>query len=155
MIASINISKLAAGVLLALLALIFATGLCCSSEAFSWSITQSRISGQFISELIISPEELTVGDKKLIFGSAWWERRSDGDYAICFRIQEGDSLFQGPSDHFFVLDDRTASVSMRSGRGWHQFVQRVESDEVSEIRMSLMENWRETRQKTMRFIRKQ
>ena len=71
----------------------FITGSGCSGEQdtrqFSWSIAEAKKRGTFVSEVEIVPKSLAFAGKKITFETAWLERRPDGDYALCFRIEQG------------------------------------------------------------------
>ncbi len=145
-------------VLLFLLLSFSLTGNGCFGEQeqrqFSLSIAEAKKKGTFIGEVEIIPNTLSFAGKKITFEVAWLERRPDGDYALCFRIDQGRDVFEEVSSPFFVRNERDASFEERHGRGWLQFIERLDSDDLSSMRASLIKSWKEERPKDIRFIRK-
>ena len=122
---------------------------------FSWSVAEAKKKGTFVGEVEIVPNSLSFVGKKVTFEAAWLERRPDGDYALCFRIDQGRDVFEEVSSPFFVRDERDASFEERHGRGWLQFIERLDSDDLSSVRASLIKSWKEERPKDIRFVRKE
>ena len=91
--------------------------------------------------------EITVAD-------AWLEKSKDGGCYLCFHIAKGKEAFLPSEDCFFVLEDLRTSVKMHLGLGlkWIQAVQYLESPDLSKVRLSLINDWKEKRLKDIRFI---
>ncbi len=121
---------------------------------FSWSVAEAKKKGTFICEVEIVPKTLSFAGNKITFEAAWLERQLDGDYALCFRIDQGKDVFKGVSAPFFVRDERRSSFQERHGRNWLQFIERLESDDLSLVGASLIQSWKAERPKNIRFIRK-
>jgi hypothetical protein len=54
----------------------------------------------------------------------------------------------------FVLDNRGESFNERHGRDWLQFIERLDSDDLSSVRASLVQDFKQKRAKDIRFVRK-
>jgi hypothetical protein len=124
------------------------------ARQFSWSVAEAKKKGTFVCEVEIVPDALSFTGKKITFEAAWLERQPDGDYALCFRIDQGIEVFKGSSAPFFVRDERRGSFQERHGRDWLQFVERLDSDDLSQVRASLIQSWKDERTKDIHFVRK-
>jgi len=142
--------------LLLLIALVGSSGCFVEQDQrqFSWSIAEAKKRGTFVSEVEIIPKSLSFTGKKITFEAAWLEHQADGDYALCFRIEQGIEVFKGLKRPFFVRGERDASFDERHGRGWLQFIERLDSDDLSSVRASLIQTWKDERPKDIRFVRK-
>jgi len=124
------------------------------TRQFSWSIAEAKKKGSFVSEVQIVPNSLSFAGKKITFEAAWLERQPDGDYALCFRIDEGKEVFKEVDSPIFVRGDRGASFNERHGRNWLQFVELLDSDDLSSVRASLVQTFKQDRPNDIRFVRK-
>jgi hypothetical protein len=135
---------------------VLSSGCCNSSDEpqFSWSVDDAMKRGTLVCEVEITPKPLSFCCTEIAIQSAWLERRPIGGFALCFRVGQGKEVFQGPDHPFFVLDDRDAGFEERHGRGWLQIIERLDSDDLSSIRATLIRHWNDERQKNIRFVRK-
>jgi hypothetical protein len=121
---------------------------------YSWSIAEAKKRGTLVSEVEILPKFLSFAGNKITFSEAWLERCPDGEYALCFRVERGKEIFEKEPSPFLVRGERNAGFIEHHGRGWLQFVERLESADLSSVRASLVQNWKEKRSKDIRFIQK-
>jgi hypothetical protein len=124
------------------------------AQQFSWSIADAKRKATFVCEVEIVPNTLSFAQKKITFEAAWLERRPDGGYALCFRIEQGREVFKGTGRVFFVCGERDTGFEERHGSDWLQFIERLDSDDLSSVRASLITGWKEERPKDIRFVRK-
>ena len=125
-----------------------------AQQQFSWSIAEAKTRGTFVCEVEIIPDSLAFAGEKITFEPAWLERRPGGDYVLCFRIDKGKDVFKKPSSPFFVSGDRDASLEERHSRDFLQVIEWLASDDLSTVRASLIQSWKEERKKDIRFVRK-
>ena len=128
----------------------------CGSQnnKYSWSIAEATKRGTLLFEVEIAPIPLMFNNKAITFEAAWLEKLPDGTYALCFRIDEGKDIFKGKESPFFVRDNRGAGFNEHHGKGWLQFIERLESGDLSNIRASLVTDFKEERKRNIRFVSK-
>ena len=125
---------------------------------FSTSIAEAKKRGTLISEVDIIPNRWKYAEKVITIEEAWLERMPDGyfagPFALCFRIDQGKEVFGKPSSPFLVAGERREGFGLHWFRKGVQFVEFLDSEDLTHLRASLMKSWADERQKDIRFVRK-
>ncbi len=121
---------------------------------YSYSLARAKWRRTLIGEVQMVPSELRWKGIKITIGNAWLEKSKVGGCYLCFHLKDGREAFAvAAGNPFFVLDDKEAGVKTHRGRGWMLFVQRLDSENLSGIRLSLIGGWKDERPKNIRFVR--
>jgi hypothetical protein len=131
----------------------------------SWSISQAKRNGTFVSQLKIVPQQITWQGKRIQFREVWVEERVEksgnsffpykrtGDFAICFTLSVGEDIFFENDNPFFVLEENGSGFLVTYGDNEPiLFRQIVENAQVDKMRISLIKSWSDRMEKNIRLI---
>jgi hypothetical protein len=135
---------------------------------YSSNAAEARCRGTLITELQVEPGELKVAGSSIKFQDAWIEKRVEvvwdenghrkriiNGYNLTFRLQKGGDELISQKHLFFSVDNEGKGlVSLWGPNEPTLFVAPVDKEDVSKIRISLLSNWKERRQKNIKFVRK-
>ena len=123
----------------------------------SSSIAEMQKRGTFECEVEIIPNIWNYAGKEITFEAAWLERMPHGyflgRFALCFRIDQGKEVFEKVPSPILVLGEKREGFLSTWNPSGAQFVEFLDSDDLTHLRASLVKNWGEERQKNIRFVR--
>jgi hypothetical protein len=138
-------------------------------ETESWSVADARDRGVLVAELTAVPNELSVPGGRVRVGEVWVEERAltthrlvwlpherrVGGYRLHFSLSEGRELKDAAKLMFVCDGHRGSSVGGNaSSDGRFVYIERLDSADVSDLRIGLVPSFDSPPGETIRFVPK-
>jgi hypothetical protein len=121
-------------------------------DDFSLSARGARWRGTLVNKVRMSPSSIDWKNTRITVDEAWLEKGKQGGYYLCFIVKGLEDSPLNPNSGFFVLGDSRGSTKIYGGKDWMLCVEYLDSPDLSDVRFSLVGNWKEQRLKNIRFI---
>lgn len=136
-----------------------------SEFQISSSINESKNNGVFIKSIKIKPKIYYYLNNVIEFTESWMERKSKIKYSflfkkkvvfkdkkiICFKTNN-NNFFKLFPKVFFVINDLNEGVSIQNRQGDITFYYELPDNNLDNLHMSLLENWKKPREKDIKIV---